>query len=224
MFKDTAILIFANSAKKEVERKPFLSNEICVELNLCTLKTVKKTNLNYFFVSENQQTGITFAERLNNAIQSIFNKGFKNVIAIGNDTPHLKTKHLLTALKQLTKKQIVIGPSKDGGIYLMGIKKEYFNKKSFLHLPWQTARLRKAITSKVTKENKQICVLELLNDIDSKNDIVSILNSFNILSIKIKQLLQRFIFINTPLLLHVNIQKESLYALRYFNKGSPLYI
>ena len=76
----------------------------------------------------------------------MFNKGFQNIITIGNDTPHLKTKHLLETANQFKEKDLILGPSKDGGFYLMGIKKAHFNKNTFLKLPWQTNRLNSYIS------------------------------------------------------------------------------
>ena len=151
MKKNTAILIFANSAEKEAERKTFLSSDVFSALNHQTLKTVEKSGIEYFHFSEKNQVGSSFGERFSNAIENIFNKGFKNVITIGNDTPHLKTKHLVDTVHQLEKNDLVLGPSKDGGFYLMGIKKEHFNKETFLKLPWQTSKLQKCITSIVTR-------------------------------------------------------------------------
>jgi hypothetical protein len=52
MNKNTAILIFANSAKKEVERKSFLSSYVFCALNQQTLNTVKKSGIEYFHFSE----------------------------------------------------------------------------------------------------------------------------------------------------------------------------
>ena len=82
----TAILIFANSAAKEVERKEFLSTEIFSALNKQTLKKAKKSKLPYFVVSEKEQIGISFGERFTNAIDLIFKKGFDNVIYSGVTT------------------------------------------------------------------------------------------------------------------------------------------
>lgn len=220
----TAILIFANSAKKDAERKPFLSTEVFSELNKQTLKTVIKSKIDYFFISEKQQVGNSFAERFNNAIQFVFNKAYQNVIAIGNDTPHLKTKHLLKTLCQLSKKQLIIGPSKDGGVYLLGIQKEYFNTQSFCNLPWQTCKLTAAISKKAALEGTKITKLELLADIDSKTDLFTVLSSFTILSKKIRQLLNSFILIKKVTTDKVALFIQLQYTSLFFNKGSPLFI
>ena len=86
----TAILIFANSAQKEAALKPFQSSKALYHLlNTKTIATAKKAGLPFFHYSESEQVGYSFGERFTSAITSVFNKGFENIIVIGNDTPHL---------------------------------------------------------------------------------------------------------------------------------------
>ncbi|QTE22124.1 TIGR04282 family arsenosugar biosynthesis glycosyltransferase [Polaribacter cellanae] len=222
MIKKTAILIFANSAEKEAERKSFLSSEVFSALNNQTLKTVEKSGIEHFLFSEKEQIGNNFGERFSNAIETLFNRGFDTIITIGNDTPHLKVRHLLETETNLSSKDLVLGPSKDGGFYLMGIKKEHFNKKTFLKLPWQTSRLQKCIATISKSKNLEITFLEILNDIDQLEDIQLIINSFKKLSASILHLLKRCInplksFVFAPFF---NIKK--VFYSPNFNKGSPV--
>ena len=222
MKNQTAILIFANSAKKEVERKSFLSTEVFSALNTQILKTVEKSGIKYFHFSEKQQIGSNFGERFSNAIEAIFNKGFKNVITIGNDTPHLKTHHLIDTIHQLEKNDLILGPSKDGGFYLMGIKKEHFNKETFLKLPWQTSRLYSCISSISTSKNLEIKFLEVLYDIDSKEDIQLIINSFKEISLSILKLLQKIFFEIKKAFFEELVRFYKTSFSQNSNKGSPI--
>ncbi|AUC86366.1 DUF2064 domain-containing protein [Polaribacter sp. ALD11] len=222
MNQKTAILIFANSAEKEVERKSFLSTDVISALNTQTLKTVEKSGITYFHISEKQQVGTSFGERFSNAIEGIFDKGFKNVITIGNDTPHLKAQHLVDTLHRLEKNDLVLGPSKDGGFYLMGIKKTHFNKETFIELPWQTNRLHKKIVNIATSKNLEIRFLELLNDIDSKEDIQFIIDSFKAIPLSILQLLQKLFFTIKIAFFQEEFSILNTSFFRNFNKGSPL--
>lgn len=221
MKKNTAILIFANSAEKEAERKSFLSSDVFSALNNQTLKTVEKSGIQYFHFSENEQIGTTFGERFSNAIETIFNKGFQNVITIGNDTPHLKTKHLIDTAHQLEKNDLVLGPSKDGGFYLMGIKKEHFNKETFLKLPWQTSKLQNCITSIITSKKLNIKFLEILNDLDVLEDIKKILHSFKAIPKSVLKILIVFIFTQKKFLIDFIINIKKTFSTPNSNKGSP---
>lgn len=222
MRNKTAILIFANSAKKEAERKSFLSSDIFSALNHQTLKTVEKSGIEYFHFSEKNQVGSSFGERFSNAIETVFNKGFEKVITIGNDTPHLKTKHLIDTIHQFKKNDLVLGPSKDGGFYLMGIKKAHFNKNTFLKLPWQTSKLQKCITSFLSSKILKIKFLEVLNDLDVKEDIKKLLHSFKAIPKSILRILIVFIFTEKVFLVDFTINIKKTFSTPNSNKGSPL--
>ncbi|PVW17328.1 TIGR04282 family arsenosugar biosynthesis glycosyltransferase [Marixanthomonas spongiae] len=222
MNNNTAILIFANSAQQERIAKPFRkSADLFGTLNKQTLAKVKKTGLPYFCFSEKEQTGNTFGERYVNAIQSIYNKGFDRIITLGNDTPHLQTRHIVETAKKLQENPIVLGPSKDGGYYMMGLRKSHFDSTLFLKLPWQTSNLNRKITLLFRSKNIQIEWLETLTDIDSVSDVEIILNSFRRLSYSLKKLLsnllisEKILFEVTPLPFQKTLQKTP------FNKGSP---
>ena len=222
MIRKTAILIFANTAEKEAERKGFLSAEIFSALNKHTFKIVEKSNIPYFHISENNQVGCTFGERFANAIASIFYKGFENVITIGNDTPHLKTQHLLNTLQKLATKDMVLGPSKDGGFYLMGIKSNHFNKEMFLNLPWQTNSLRQSLSQLLNSKNLNTLFLEPLNDIDSKEDLQFIIHSSRAFSSTILKLLQELFFACMPSFYLQQVHYSATSFSQNFNKGSPI--
>lgn len=222
MKNKTAILIFANSGQKDAERKNFFSEDLFTALNKQTLAIVKKTGLPFFLFSEKEQNGTTFGDRFSNAIEAVFNKGFKSVITIGNDTPHLKSKHLKETSQKLNSNDLVLGPSKDGGFYLMGIKKAHFNKKTFLNLPWQTSKLQKCITSILKVKKLKINFLEVLHDIDAKEDIKVILESFRTIPTLLLKLLKTFTsssktFFEIPIF---NVKKT--FYTPNSNKGSPL--
>jgi glycosyltransferase A (GT-A) superfamily protein (DUF2064 family) len=222
--KKTAILIFANSAEKEATLKPFLhSKELFEQLNSQTLKIVKKTGLTYFLYSEKEQVGNNFGERFTNAIESVYNKGFDCVITIGNDTPHLTTKHILKTVEKLQKDDFVLGPSIDGGFYLMGLNKNCFNLETFLNLPWQSSKLNNSICKLLTSKKLKITYLEFLKDIDLQYDITSIFNNYQSLVKAIKVLLIKHIFLVKKIYFNTHTIFKSHRVDVFFNKGSPLF-
>ncbi len=223
MNNKTAILIFANSAEKEASLKPFQSSiDLFEALNRQTLNIAKKTGLPCFLFSEEQQVGNTFGERFTNAIQSTYSKGFNSVITIGNDTPHLTSNHILKTVEKLQKHDIVLGPSTDGGFYLMGLKKSQFNKETFLKLPWQTANLNKSISKLQASKKVNLYYLEVLTDIDSTSDIKLVVDSFKELSVFIKQILLQHISIEKRVLSNLSFSFENFILNQQFNKGSPI--
>lgn len=223
MNQKTAILIFANSAQQEGVSKSFYkSTELFNELNIQAVETVKKTKLPFFIVDENQQIGNTFAERFKNALQNTFDKGYENIIAIGNDTPELNTKHLLEASQSLQENKTVIGPSTDGGFYLLGIQKSAFEKISFLELPWKTSKLYKSITELFSNLTIETHVLNVLRDIDSIADAKTIYNQFKKVKSSIQIILKKYFEYSRKILKTPLVLQKSTILQNYFNKGSPL--
>ena len=140
--KHTAILLFANTSEEEVKRKSIVKgNPLFQYLNQKTYLEAKKTGLDVIVFSEKLQRGNSFSERFSNAIESAFLQGYQHIISIGNDSPDLKAKHIAIAHENLNKGITTLGPSLDGGAYLITISKQQFNKKDFASLPWQSRTL-----------------------------------------------------------------------------------
>ncbi len=221
----TAILIFAQSAQKDAANKPFKhAIKVFTQLNKHTVSTVKNTNLPYFHTTEEAQIGTTFGERLTNAIQSVYDQGYDNVITIGNDTPHLQTQHIIDAAKKLETHRLILGPSKDGGFYLIGLHKSQFNPIAFLQLPWQTRTLTQELlaTYSLKEEKIQIHLLSTLEDIDTLLDIKAVTEDSHTLSNRtLRQLLETIVSHNTITYTKKNIFKDAFFRSLYFNKGSP---
>lgn len=122
------------------------------------------TEMNF---SKALQTKGTLGQRMENAFKTAFEKGYKKVIIVGSDLYSLKTSHIEKALNQLDKKEVVIGPSQDGGYYLLGLKKNLpalFRNKS-----WGTCTVLKETLKDL--KFKSIFLMEPLNDIDNFEDL-----------------------------------------------------
>ncbi|WP_027077439.1 TIGR04282 family arsenosugar biosynthesis glycosyltransferase [Maribacter antarcticus] len=175
--KDTALLVFSLSAEKEIERKYFFDKNSREEnttfFNILieqTRKLAMQSGIDVFWIDERQQTGGCFSSRFTNAFQKLFDAGYKNVVSIGNDCPDLSVRLLQEAIQKLSTKKLVIGPSRDGGFYLLGINRDVFDKKVFLQLPWQTSNLKKVLKNYVDSQKIKFDVLCELTDIDSRKD------------------------------------------------------
>ena len=69
------------------------------------------------------QKGDTLGEKMNNAFKKGFEIGYQKIIIIGSDLPDLNSDLIKNAFTKLTLYDYVIGPSEDGGYYLLGMKK-----------------------------------------------------------------------------------------------------
>ncbi|OQD44235.1 hypothetical protein BUL40_01365 [Croceivirga radicis] len=215
----TAILIFAQSAKLEALRKPIRNGELVFDaLNKQTLSIVQATGLPYLVWDEEKQIGETFAERFSNALQAVFDKGYKNVISIGNDSPNLTVSKLKQAYKQICKGKTVLGPSADGGVYLIGIHKDHFRYNDFKRLPWERISLFKRISESFGLAG-EIHQLETLTDVDSETDILEILQK------PITQSLKRALVLGLSRQAapktYTHLSYITHYLSTFYNKGSP---
>ncbi|MEQ9104421.1 MAG: TIGR04282 family arsenosugar biosynthesis glycosyltransferase [Rhodothermales bacterium] len=68
------------------------------------------------------QTGQDLGERMSAAVTHGFAQGYSAVVLIGSDHPTVPVAHLETAFRALEASgDMVIGPSEDGGYYLLGM-------------------------------------------------------------------------------------------------------
>ncbi|WP_411029422.1 DUF2064 domain-containing protein [Spongiimicrobium sp. 3-5] len=220
----TAILVFANSSKEELKQKPMAKGEALFdELILQTLATVRKTKLPYFHYSEDQQRGNSFGERFTNAIQDIFNSGYEQIVTVGSDTPLLKASHITEAAGLVNPDNSVLGPSLDGGFYLMGLHKDNFEPTSFKKLPWQTSELTSAISTLLQVSKNRISKLEILVDVDNAQDLKTIVGQGNALGKKLLRLIRSVIASKREILHFTTSFFTSYFTKTHYNKGSPVF-
>ena len=72
----------------------------------------------------NCQNGVDLGEKMANAFHDLFDKGFFRVLIIGTDSPTLPKEYINKAFPGLNEADLVIGPSVDGGYYLIGFKEK----------------------------------------------------------------------------------------------------
>ena len=116
--------------------------------------------------SKHQQFGDDLGERMKNAFENGFKKGYEKIIIVGSDLYDLNTEIINQAFKQLDTNDNVIGPAEDGGYYLLGMKT--LNPSVFDIENWGTETVYKQTVSKLTSS---LNVLETLNDIDYVEDL-----------------------------------------------------
>lgn len=221
----TAILVFANSAQAELARKPMAKGELLFNaLTQQTITKVRKTGLPYIHISENEQQGTTFGERFSNAIQSVFSQGYDRIITIGNDTPQLKTQDLKAACSALEAGKTVLGPSLDGGFYLLGLHKKDFNATLFSRLPWQRASLFLEISAVFSRDALGLYQLPVLGDIDRLEDAKHFSGFRRSVAASLLHILALVIAIHQCVSFYFNTIFTTVSRQLPHNKGSPLVV
>lgn len=115
------------------------------------------------------QFGSDLGERMKNAFVKGFGREYRQIIIIGSDCMEL-TEHILAqAFLELETHDAVIGPAKDGGYYLLGMKK--LHSSLFEEMQWSTENVFLDTLLKLKKDNLTYAVLPELRDIDEYEDI-----------------------------------------------------
>jgi hypothetical protein len=219
---NTAILLFAQSAKVDALHKPLAHNiQVMEALNDRVRKTAQGSGFDFYHFTENEQRGVGFGMRFTNSIQDVFDKGYGSVICLGNDTPLLTVQLVKDAATALKKGKAVKGKSFDGGLYLIGLHKNKFDPVAFKALSWQSSGLAVAFHDYIASQNQELIVLEALADIDTDQDLLDFLAGKDARSSIIKLLLLSFS--RKRNYFRTYTEKSSFVPSKQpLNKGSPL--
>ena len=117
------------------------------------------------------QKGDDLGVRMNTAFEKAFAMGYKKVMVIGSDMFEIQSKHILEAFEMMDTHEVVIGPAKDGGYYLLGMTRLY--KNAFQKKAWGTETVLKDTLNDL--DHVEVGLLkEVLNDVDLYEDIAGI--------------------------------------------------
>ncbi len=104
---------------------------------------------------------------LGSRMHSYFLQAFKTatqVVIIGADCPHLPASTIDTAFKLLSQAPVVLGPSTDGGYYLIGMRARCFD--IFDSIQWSTESVLEKTIQHLEKQNIDYRLLETMTDVD----------------------------------------------------------
>lgn len=118
------------------------------------------------FIKKLQQ-GDDLGEKMENAFKEGFSEGYRKIVIIGSDLYELELRDIQDSFNALDGNDYVIGPAKDGGYYLLGMKS--FNSDIFRNKNWSTS----SVFSETLRDFKggKIKILRTQNDIDVLDDI-----------------------------------------------------
>lgn len=82
------------------------------------------------------QIGADLGQRMEGLMQWAFARGVERVVLVGSDSPSLPAAYIDEGLALLRGKEVVLGPSTDGGYYLVGRRKG--ESRIFQDVAWST--------------------------------------------------------------------------------------
>ncbi|HEX2080016.1 MAG TPA: TIGR04282 family arsenosugar biosynthesis glycosyltransferase [Longimicrobium sp.] len=108
-------------------------------------------------------------ERMRDAFARAFDDGMDRVVIVGSDLPHLTTALLRRAFDALDAHPAVLGPARDGGYYLLGLRGMIDG--IFSGVPWSTPDVLTATLERFRAAGVDPVLLEELSDVDEVEDL-----------------------------------------------------
>lgn len=188
-YADSALIVFLRLPVKGKVKTRIASTEgddqalaIYVQLMDITLDLAAQSDRYVYLFYEgglpqlpDQQPAFTYLQQspgdLGKKMADAFSQVLKNhpkAVLIGSDCPTLSKAILEEAYSLLDQNDIVLGPSRDGGYYLIGCKKVL--PLLFDGISWSTPSVLTTTIAKARNEGLTFCLLEELMDIDTADD------------------------------------------------------
>ncbi len=169
-----AVLIFADDAKTDLARRAFPT----AILPLLTGPKVEGVAADAHFFTRSlgaaddkrnvhQQIGRNFAERFENALETIRSLGYEQIVAVGRDCPSLCARDISFAFEQLETHRIVLGPDHRGGCYLIAFRTEELHLLRGIR--WEKNTDCEQLQNRCRAE--EVLLLPVKHDLDSWADL-----------------------------------------------------
>ncbi|MBI5863095.1 MAG: TIGR04283 family arsenosugar biosynthesis glycosyltransferase [Planctomycetes bacterium] len=107
--------------------------------------------------------------RMHRAIADAFARGAQRVVIIGTDCPSLDAAALDAALEALRTHDCVLGPARDGGYYLVGVRRPA--SELFDGIDWGTERVLRQTLEKAAAVELSVHQLPSRQDVDEPEDV-----------------------------------------------------
>ena len=117
------------------------------------------------------QRGEAFGERLSAATKDLLQLGFDSLCLIDSDSPTVPEKAFTEAVDHLAREEdsIVLGPSDDGGYYLIGLKK--LHHRLFEAIDWSTERVLEQTIEAAREIDVPVHLLPTWYDVDDRRTL-----------------------------------------------------
>ena len=190
---ENALILFARDpvlGKVKTRLSPFLKDKEILELYICFLKDsidkIRQVNgadlflgiasfdKSGFFrgvqgadIQLFSQQGESLGDRMLQAFQDRFSEGYKRVVIIGSDSPSLPLSYIRQAVH--FDKDLVLGPSTDGGYYLIGMREKVVDV--FNGVDWGTDLVLLETCHLLLEKGVSLELLPVWYDVDNSRDL-----------------------------------------------------
>ncbi len=117
------------------------------------------------------QVGRDLGERMMNAFSRAFSEAARRVLLVGTDIPDLPASIIQEAFSALDRRPAILGPSSDGGYYLIGFRPGGFLPECFRGIPWGEASVFQRTRRRMQQAGVPCHILTEWRDIDDGEDL-----------------------------------------------------
>lgn len=125
-----------------------------------------------------RQRGDAFGERLVFATEDLLQLGFDSLCLIDSDSPTVPQEAFAEAVELLSDAHdsVVLGPSDDGGYYLIGLKR--LHRQLFQGIDWSTDRVLEQTIQRAREVNLPVHLLPTWYDVDDRDTLDRLCQEF----------------------------------------------
>ena len=120
------------------------------------------------------QIGDGLGERLTSATHWASENGYEKIIITGSDSPTLPLAYISQAVEALDTCDVVVGPSVDGGYYLIGLSNQNLTDvvpTIYEGIAWSTKHVLQQTVERIHKINAKLKLLPVWYDVDTPEDL-----------------------------------------------------
>ena len=123
------------------------------------------------------QDGKDLGEKMNHALNLALSMGYEKCILTGSDLPLMTRAHLESGFAALEQADVILGPTSDGGFYLVGVKE----KSPFLfeNQAYGYGNVYESTVAAVHAAGKSFCPAFCCDDVDTPEDLRNLLKALN---------------------------------------------
>jgi hypothetical protein len=158
--------LYEEMLRDTVQRLQFIPE---VDTVICYTPESGEQYFSIFGLTTFVQKGNDLGERMYNAFEKVFKKGYKRAALVGVDIPGLNATIVSGAFRMLENMDVVFGPANDGGYYLVAMNSPL--KDIFSGVVWSSERTLLESVKKAESLGLRVGFTEELIDIDTIDDL-----------------------------------------------------
>jgi uncharacterized protein len=120
------------------------------------------------------QVQADLGQRMYHALRQQLAFGAESAILIGTDIPSLPASMITRAFEVLADRDVVLGPSTDGGYYLVGMSR--LCPDMFLDMLWSTSEVFSRTVQNLEKNSYSYGLVDPWSDVDSPEDLDALIS------------------------------------------------